>query len=457
MNENHFTQPTRAVLTVSQLTSEIADLLESRFPFIWIAGEISNFRVPASGHYYFSLKDDRSQISGVMFRGQNRNLKFMPEDGMVITGLGRVSVYAPRGSYQVIFEYLEPQGAGALQAAFEQLKIKLRTEGLFDDSRKKPLPFLPACVGVITSGTGAVIHDILNVMGRRFPGIPVEIMPVKVQGEGAEHEIAAALSSANARKTADVLIVARGGGSLEDLSAFNSEIVARAVFASEIPVVSAVGHETDVTIADFVADCRAPTPSAAAELVAPDRNTLKQQVKRLDATLTSHMIKTIAGQRQTLLKTSRRLVHPGRRVQDFRLRTDELSIRLHRIMSGIVQKEREQLAWKVIRLNTGGPKSNLEHLRSRQRQCHQRIIASMQGILAHKQAAFREQAAKLDALSPLNILARGYSITRTLPKRTVVTDASALNTGQMLEILLSKGSFTCHVERILPDGSQTDI
>ena len=258
----------RRIYTVSDLTADIKYILEDKFPFVWICGEISNFRVPASGHFYFTLKADNAQINVVMFRSQNRNLRFVPENGMSVTGLGRISVYEPRGAYQIIFEYLEPEGAGAIQLAYEQLKARLVEEGIFDEKHKKPLPYLPQKISIITSPTGTVVHDILKIINRRFSNVHIEIIPVKVQGEGSEDEIAAALKLLNARDDSDIAIIARGGGSFEDFHAFNSEVVARSIFKSEIPIISAVGHETDFSIADFVADLRAPTPSAAAELVA---------------------------------------------------------------------------------------------------------------------------------------------------------------------------------------------
>ncbi|GAI29342.1 unnamed protein product, partial [marine sediment metagenome] len=239
--------PIRKVYTVSQLNADIKSLFEEQFPFVWIVGEISNFRIPVSGHFYFTLKDEDSQINAVMFRGQQRQLKFEPEDGMRITGMGRLSVYEPRGTYQIILEYMEPAGVGALQVAYEKLKARLAQEGLFDGKYKQPIPFLPQKIALITSPSGAVVHDMLNIIDRRFPNMNIQIFPVKVQGDGAENEIVAALELLNQKADADVAILARGGGSLEDLQAFNTERVAKAVFASSISVISAVGHETDYT------------------------------------------------------------------------------------------------------------------------------------------------------------------------------------------------------------------
>ncbi len=259
----------RNILSVAQLTNRIKSLLEKSFPFVWISGELSNFRVPSSGHFYFTLKDSTSQIAAVMFKGQNRNLKFLPEHGMQVVGFGRIGLYEPRGSYQIILEHLEPEGVGALQIAFEQLKTRLDQEGLFSAENKQPLPALPGNISLITSPTGAVVHDILTILDRRFPDMRVEIVPVKVQGDDAAGEIVEAFGIIEERDTADLVILARGGGSMEDLQAFNDEAVARAVFACRRPVISAIGHETDFTITDFVADFRAPTPSAAAELAVP--------------------------------------------------------------------------------------------------------------------------------------------------------------------------------------------
>jgi exodeoxyribonuclease VII large subunit len=271
-------QPTRHIWKVSEITGAVATMLEAAFTDVWVEGEVSNFRPAQSGHLYFTLKDARSQIRCVCFRDQARTLKFRPEDGLHITVRGSLGVYEPRGEYQIYVSHIEPVGAGALQVAFEQLKKKLQDEGLFDESRKKPLPVLPCCIGVVTSPTGAAIQDILRVLKRRFANAHVQIFPVKVQGEGAAAEIAAAIRYFNRIKFAEVLIVARGGGSLEDLWAFNEEPVARAIAASQIPVITGIGHETDFTIADFAADLRAPTPSAAAEIVVRSRQDFERQI-----------------------------------------------------------------------------------------------------------------------------------------------------------------------------------
>src|SRR5579862_6676929 len=307
--------PQRRVWKVSELTESISELLERAFPDVWVEGEVSNCHAAQSGHIYFTLKDARSQIRCVCFRDQARMLKFRPEDGLHVTVRGSLGVYEPRGEYQIYVTVIEPVGAGALQIAFEQLKKKLQDEGLFDAARKRPLPVLPRCIGVVTSPTGAAIRDILRVLKRRFANVHVQIYPVKVQGEGAAAEVAAGLRHFNRAKFADVVIVARGGGSLEDLWAFNEEVVARAIADSKIPVISGVGHETDFTIADFVADLRAPTPTAAAELVSPHRDDLLGQVADAADALGRAMETRLAELRQRLDWVARELLPPSARLE----------------------------------------------------------------------------------------------------------------------------------------------
>ncbi len=446
----------RHIYSVSEINDHIKGLLEKSFPLIWITGEISNFRKPSSGHGYFTLKDARSQIAAVMFRAQMRNLKFDPEDGLSIVGLGRISVYEPRGTYQVILEYIEPKGIGALQIAFEQLKTKLAAEGLFEESRKKPLPFLPSRISVITSPTGAVIHDIIHVVTRRFPGIPIEIVPVKVQGDGSVDDIEKAFQLLNDRNISDVIILARGGGSLEDLQSFNSERVARAIFTSRIPVISAVGHETDFTIADFVADLRAPTPSAAAELVSPSRDELVRRCSELTLRITSRTYRYIEQLQTRLSESTRHLIHPRQRIQDSRMRLDEISSRIVRSVTIQLQQRRERLVWRTNTMLSVSPRIQIQKLHVKHEQyCHNNLNY-IKLILSKSTAGFRELAARLQALSPLAILSRGYSITRSLPKAVVIRNAYDVHIGQDLEIMLARGALLCTVKRILSDG-KTDI
>ena len=365
----HYTGPSntdqRRIYTVSELTSEIKGILEKTYPFIWIYGEISNLNIPASGHFYFTVKDEHAQISAVMFRNQNRSLKFKPEDGISIAGLGRISVYEPRGTYQIIFEYIEPKGTGAIQLAFEQLKKRLADEGLFDNDHKKPLPFLPKKISILTSPTGAVVHDILNIIDRRFSNIYLEIVPVKVQGYGAEDEIISAIEMINDRCDSDVAILARGGGSLEDFHAFNSEDVARAVFASKIPIISAIGHETDFSITDFVADFRAPTPSAAAEIAIPVKKELSRKITDLSEVLKTRFL-WYFGHLQTVLKDmSYRLVHPNRKITDLRLKTDDMLGRLNRSVKNSLLKHQERFWWRIERLMSNTPSIQMQLLKDK--------------------------------------------------------------------------------------------
>lgn len=446
-NSTSSTGVQRRILTVTELTNNIKDLLEDNFPFVWICGETSNFRVPVSGHFYFTLKDDNAQINAVMFRGQNRNLKFELEDGLRVTGLGRISVYEPRGAYQIIFEHLEPEGAGAIQLAFEQLKSRLSEEGLFDEKYKKPLPFLPKKISIITSPTGAVVHDILNIINRRFPNVHIEVVPVKVQGLDAEKEIESAIAILNERADSDIAILARGGGSLEDFQAFNSEDVARAVFGSKIPIISAVGHETDFTIADFVADLRAPTPSAAAELAVPLKSELSRRCTELSTVLISRFFRYIEHLRTLVQNVSNRMVDPLNKIVNFRLRTDELTTRLTGILNNNLQQHHERLSWRVDRLYANNPVIYINKYNEKLEQYRNNILIYMKLYTNKKQSSLRELTARLHDLNPDAILTRGYSITRTIPEALIVRDPQSVFIGQDLEVMLAKGSLICTVKR----------
>ena len=435
------------IYSVSRLNSDIKFLIEEKFPFIWISGEISNCKMPGSGHLYFTLKDANSQISCVMFKGQNQNLKFDLEDGLSITGLGRISLYEPRGTYQLIFEYLEPKGIGALQIAFEQLKDRLMSEGLFDDKYKKALPFLPKKISLITSPTGAVVHDILKIISRRFPNLFIEIVPVKVQGENAEKEIVQALELLNTRNDTDVIILARGGGSLEDLNAFNSENVARAVFSVKIPVVSAIGHETDFTISDFVADLRAPTPSAAAELVVPSKDELKRRHEDIFSKLKSNIWQHIEKHRYILEQVSKSLVDPKRKVQDLRLKTDDFTTRLTKIVLNRINQKREQFKWWKNLLYINKPSGYITKHKERLANNTDKLTTLYTIYLNNKRSLLRENTGRLYALNPTAILKRGYSITRTIPEAGVVKTAHSVSIGQNLEVMLAKGSLVVNVHK----------
>jgi len=442
------TNNSRQILSVSELTAQIKSLLEDSFAFIWINGEISNFRVPVSGHFYFSLKDATAQINAVMFRGQNTHLKFEPEDGMQINGIGRVSLYEPRGTYQIILEYMEPSGIGALQVAFEQLKQKLADEGLFDDQHKKPIPFLPNKISVITSPTGSVIHDIIRVLNRRFSTTSLEIIPAKVQGLEAEQELINAIDLLNQRNRADVAILARGGGSLEDLQAFNTEGLARKIFASKIPIISAVGHETDFTLADFVADLRAPTPSAAAEMAVPLKQDLMRQTANLQAKLVNGFSNYLRFHRTYLREFSKRLIDPRKRIQDLRLKTDDLTDRLIRAGAQEWKHHRERLHWRWSKLLTVSPAFRLPYIKNKLQILDHNLLSSLNIYIDKKRTAIRESTSKLTALSPLNILKRGYSITRLSATDQVIRNAGDAQPGDRLQILLGTGSLAAETTKV---------
>ncbi|MBW2227882.1 MAG: exodeoxyribonuclease VII large subunit [Deltaproteobacteria bacterium] len=436
----------RRIYTVSELTFKVKKLLEESYPFVWINGEISNFRVPASGHYYFTLKDEAAQINAVMFRNQNRTLIFDPEDGMNITGLGRISVYEPRGTYQIIFEYLEPKGTGAIQLAFEQLKTRLFEEGLFDEAHKTPLPFLPKKISIITSPTGAVVHDILKIINRRFSNLQIEIIPVKVQGDGAEHEIVSAIEMLNLRSNSDLAILARGGGSLEDFHAFNAEIVARAIFASNIPIISAVGHETDFCIADFVADLRAPTPSAAAELAVPLKQDLLKRVSELSTLIAMRFVRNLEDLQIRVQEMSDRLVHPNRKIIDLRLKLDDLMTRLVKTFNKTIVQQHKGVKWQTERLFANNPLVRTKFLKDKLDLNHGNLLNYKDIFINTKRFLLREAMAGLHALSPEATLSRGYSITRTIPDAAVVRDPKKVSIGQDLEVTVAKGLLICRVK-----------
>ena len=442
------------IYSVSELTSKIKTLLEQNFPFIWLSGEISNFRMPSSRHYYFTLKDENSQIQAVMFKVQNKNLKFFPEDGMSVTGLGRISLYEPRGSYQIIMEYLEPKGVGALQVAFEQLKNRLATEGLFDNEYKKSLPFLPDAIGLITSPTGAVVHDMLHIIQRRCPGRSIDILPAKVQGDGAAEDIVSAIQLCNDINSVDVIILARGGGSLEDLQAFNTEDVARAIFSSDIPVISAIGHETDFTIADFVADVRAPTPSAAAELVVPVATELYRNLNRYLLVMFEYLQRNIKEYRLTIDNYTARLVDPRKKIIDHRLKLDDYSGRLYRAVRSVLRGCQDQFGWQQEKLIYNSPGHSVDKFREKLERLVDSLNNQCQAAISEKRTRWRECVAKLDGVNPTAILSRGYSITRTLPELDIVRDVVAVSVDQKLEIVLSKGSIHCDVKERFKNGKK---
>ncbi|GAB6146240.1 exodeoxyribonuclease VII large subunit [Desulfocicer niacini] len=436
------------IYTVSGLTRQLKQLIESTYPFVWLTGEISNLSVPASGHCYFSLKDDSALISGVMFRNQLKRLDFKPQNGMRITGMGRLSLYEPRGSYQIIFEHMAPEGAGLLHVRFELLKKQLGQEGLFDASHKRPLPFLPSKISIITSPTGAVIRDIIHVSHRRFPSVHLEIVPVKVQGDGADAQICRAIQTVNERATSQLIIVARGGGSLEDLAPFNAESVARAVFASTIPVISAVGHETDFTICDFVADLRAPTPSAAAELALPEKTKLVRDILGFENALVSGLDRSLIRLKTRLNDLNSRLKSPRARMDDLRMRLSDLDQRLTGQMAGKLDMHRQRIMWCTKALSAASPARRIVENKETCGFLTRQLVRAMVARLVTARAGIHEQHSKLGALSPLAVLNRGYSITRTCgPEQKIITDSTTTKNGDSVEVLLSRGRLICQVEK----------
>lgn len=437
-------EPEPKVLTVTDLNRGIKTLLEKSFPFLWVKGEISNFKIPGSGHIYFTLKDAGAQIRAVMFRGFAQQLKFKPEDGMEVLIRCRVTVYEPRGDYQLFCEVMEPVGYGALQVAFEKLKAKLQAEGLFDQGRKRAIPAFPSRLGIVTSPTGAAIRDMLNILSRRFGGgLDITLFPVAVQGDKAPGEIAQAvrLASRMGLGRFDVLIVGRGGGSLEDLWAFNTEEVARAVSESTIPTISAVGHEVDFTICDFVADLRAPTPSAAAELVVKNKADLLEKVALFQRHLIQNLQKKILISKTRSEGLSKRLVDPKRRLQDLMLRCDEWSERLNQAMDRYIQDSFIQI--RLLTEKLGSPEERLLLIGQGLESTQVRLTSAMEVLLNNRRNGLSNWASLLNGLSPLGVLDRGYSIVKKGDQ--IVKSVTQVKAGDRVQIKLSEGELTSEI------------
>ncbi|HFD79623.1 MAG TPA: exodeoxyribonuclease VII large subunit [Gammaproteobacteria bacterium] len=452
MSDLSGTPPQRDVYSVSRLNREARALLEEAFPRLWIEGEISNLARPASGHLYFTLKDERAQVGCALFRSQASRLGFRPENGTQVLLRARLSLYEARGNYQLIVDRMEPAGDGALRRAFEQLKQKLDREGLFDAARKRPIPAFPRCIGVVTSPSGAAIRDVLTVLRRRFPGIPVIVYPTAVQGEDAARQIVAALQRAEQHGACDVLLLTRGGGSLEDLWPFNEEIVARALAACSLPVVSAVGHEIDFVISDFAADRRAPTPSAAAEMLSPDRDEIGRQLRHFEERLTGLLQRRLQHSRERLRWLQRRLQqnHPGRRLLQQAQRLDELEQRLRRAWSNRLDGWRARLETLRERLLQHSPAQRLQHFASRLQQLRQRLEYAMKVELQRRHERLALLARALEAVSPLATLERGYSITIDRRDGRVLQDAGHARIGDTLETRLAHGIVLSQVTETKP-------
>ncbi|MGQ9647345.1 MAG: exodeoxyribonuclease VII large subunit [Thermodesulfobacteriota bacterium] len=439
--------PFRYILTVSELTREIKDILETQFADILVEGEISNLKVPPSGHIYFTLKDDFSQIRGVLFRNQARALRFSPEDGLHVICRGRVSLYEKRGEYQLILEEMEPKGIGALQLAFLQLKERLEREGLFDPARKKPIPMLPQKIGIVTSPTGAVIRDMLQIFRRRFENVHLVVYPVRVQGEGAASEIAEGIEYFNEQKEVDVIIVARGGGSLEDLWAFNEEEVARAIFHSQIPVISAVGHETDYTISDFVADVRAPTPSAAAELAVKDKRDIKKMISFWEERLENEILQIFREVRTHLLHIQKRLKDPRKGIEESFSRLGDLFNRFLFLTSWTVNRKMEKYLHLHESLLLRNPSQKVKHSRRFISEAEKRLVQNIKHSIEILRQRLETRMKQLDSLSPLSILQRGYSITQKIPSLKILRDSNEVSQGDRVHVKLFRGALVCGVEQ----------
>jgi exodeoxyribonuclease VII large subunit len=440
------------LLTVSQLNRQAKSLLESHFGFVWVEGEISNFACPSSGHWYFSLKDGNAQVRCAMFRNRNQRVRFTPDNGNAIRLRCRVSLYEGRGEFQLIVEHLEHAGAGALQVAFEKLKASLLAEGLFDPQHKQDLPESVSHLGVITSPSGAAVHDILTVLRRRCPAIEVSLLPVPVQGDEAAQQIASAIERANrwhqqGRIQLDALIVGRGGGSLEDLWAFNEEVVARAIAASDLPVISAVGHEVDFSIADMVADHRAATPSAAAELLSPDQREWQQRLLAYESDLLRLVQRRVSSAATNLKHLRQRLKHPGAQLREQVQRLDDMEQRLLLAQRNLLRRHASELALLNSRLNAQNPAVRLRQLMQDGQQLGKRLQVAMEQQLQRSHNRLAHLAQMLDSLSPLATLQRGYAIV-TDSSGNVVRNAADVSIGQEVEARLGQGRLGLTVARV---------
>ena len=442
------------ILTVSALTALIKEELEGSFAAVWVEGELSGVKYHTSGHCYFNLKDARAQINCTLWRSQVARLRFRLESGMQVLIFGSLNVYPPRGTYSLNVRRIEPRGRGDLQIALEQLKRRLEAEGLFDASRKRPLPYLARRVGIVTSRTGAALQDMLNVITRRFPNTHILLSPARVQGEGAAEEVAAALDRLNRHGQVDVIIVGRGGGSMEDLWCFNEELVVRSIARSTVPVVSAVGHETDFTLADFVADMRAPTPSAAAEMVTRDKRELQDTVRLWEQRLQQAMASRLQGYRAEVMALMERLRDPRSRLQEQRHRFEQVHHRLEPAMRRRLAESRRALAAAQDRLMAHSPARALPLRRAQLAHAVEALNKAMRQRQAKRRARLEQALAGLDALSPLATLARGYAIAQRKDTGAVLYRAEQVEPGDAVAVRLHSGSLDCRVEAVLPEADE---
>jgi exodeoxyribonuclease VII large subunit len=435
------------ILSVSQLNRRAKQLLETHIPLIWVSGELSNFAKPGSGHWYFSLKDERAQIRCAMFKQANSRLRWQPTAGMHVLVRARVSLYEGRGDYQLIVEHMEEAGAGALMQAFEDLKAKLQQEGLFDESQKQVLPRFPQHIGIITSPTGAAVRDILAVIQRRYPIVKTTIIPVAVQGAGAASDIVGGIKKAIKFAKFDVLILSRGGGSIEDLWAFNDETLARTINACPIPIISAVGHEVDFTIADFVADVRAPTPSVSAEIITPDINEWLQTLDDVQQQLIRHQLRLIQQKQQRLSFLKRRLRHPKEQIQYQQQRLSQIERALLRNITNIIAGQKQNLQATTKQLRRQHPTAKIQLLADKVNQLKLRSQRAITQTLNARRQQLSSSAQLLNAVNPLTVLARGYSIT-SLGDGTVITNKEQVSVGEELSIKLGRGKIISQVTKI---------
>ena len=425
------------LITVSDLVRRVRDALDASLGECWVIGEISNARLAPSNHFYFTLKDSRSALNVVMFKTAFNRVRFKPIDGMEVVVRGRVQVFEQRGALQLYADEMEPRGVGALQVAFEQLKRRLETEGLFDRARKRAMPFLPRRIGIVTARGGAGLRDMLRILFDRFPSVHVILRPARVQGDGSAQEIADAIADLNRDGRAEVLIVGRGGGSLEDLWAFNEEAVARAIFRSAIPVISAVGHEVDYTIADFVADLRAPTPTAAAQMVVPSLDELKERVASLGASLSSVMARELSGRRESVDDLAERVRHPDGVIAEARERVAGLEAELVDVVSSSIADRRRGI--RELRLRLRGPDAMVRDLRLRTATLGNNLVHGAASALEARRRRLGALAGRLDALSPLKVLDRGYAVVIDKSSSRAVVDAATVKFDDELDIRLAKG------------------
>lgn len=432
----------RQILSISELNKTVKGLLEKEFPFIYVEGEISNFSRPSSGHWYFTLKDEKAQIKCAMFRNQNRLVPFEPENGQQVVLYGKVTLYEGRGDFQIITTSLEVSGDGELRRSFERLKVSLQKEGFFDQKKKKAIPKFPNNIAIITSPTGAAIKDIFSVVYRRFPALGMTVIPTQVQGEEAVPQIVDAIETANKEQSSyDLILLSRGGGSLEDLWAFNTEPVAKAIFNSSIPVVSAIGHESDFTISDFVADLRAPTPSSAAEQITPDAKMIKNDISETSDRLIRAARRVTDSRQSELSHLIRRIRHPSSRLNEFSQRLDDLERRILSRISNLLRIKKSKLAERKI----STPIQKIQQVNDRAKQLSRLMSQSYATLIKNRQASLNEKSSQLEALGPLATLKRGYAIVSDETSGKIIRNSDEITEGEKLEIRLSGGALTAQV------------